>query len=80
MAEELLTLYRDEGLQGFMDMAYGFAALAYSAVGNAEKAVYYAKEAQEAILMKDGLWTKNWKIWEELIADVEGHWSWRRRL
>ncbi|KAH6860622.1 hypothetical protein BKA58DRAFT_391850 [Alternaria rosae] len=80
MAEGLLTIYRGEGLEGFMDVAYGFAALAHSAVGDAEKAVDFAKKAQEAILMKDGMWTENWKIWEELIGDVEAHWSWRRRL
>jgi hypothetical protein len=80
MAEELLILYREEGLEGFMDTAYGFAALAYNANGDAEKAVQFARKAQEAILIKDGMWTANWRIWEELIADVEGHWSWRRRL
>jgi hypothetical protein len=80
MAEKLLTLYRDEGLEGFMDMAYGFAALAYSAVGDATKAIMYAKKAREAILIKDGKWASNLEIWDSLIADLRGHWSWRRRL
>lgn len=63
-----------------MDVAYGFAALAYSAVGDPEKAAEYAEKAKEAIEMKDGMWTENWKIWEELIGDVQGHWSWKRRV
>ena len=80
MAEGLLSIYRGEGLEGFLDTAYGFAALAYSAVGGKGKAVEYAEKAKEAILMKDGVWTENWRIWEEVIGDVEAHWSWRRRV
>jgi hypothetical protein len=80
MAEDLLELYRREGLEGFMDMAYGFAALAYSAVGDKGTAVAFAEKAQEAILVKDGRWTENWGVWEEFVRDVEGHWSWKRRV
>ena len=63
-----------------MDVAYGFAALAYSAVGDADKAVEHARKAKEAIEIKDGVWTENWGVWEGLMRDVDGHWSWRRRL
>ena len=63
-----------------MDLAYGYAALAYSAVGNKEMAVRYAELAKEAILMKDGAWVVNFGVWEELLGDVEGHWSWMRRV
>ncbi|EOA82339.1 uncharacterized protein SETTUDRAFT_96933 [Exserohilum turcica Et28A] len=80
MAEHLLTLYEEEGLEGFMDMAYGFAALAYSAVGDANMAMLYAEKAKEAILMKDGKWTRNLAIWDSLMEDLQEHWSWRRRL
>jgi hypothetical protein len=80
VAEQLLQLYRDEGLEGFMDVAYGFAALAYSAASDEVGAIKYAGMAKEAILMKDGLWSENLKIWEEMLADVKGHWSWGRRL
>lgn len=80
MAEELLQLHRDEGLEGFMDVAYGFAALAYSAVGDEAGAIKYAEKAKEAILMKDGAWSANLRIWEELLENVKSHWSWRRRL
>lgn len=80
VAEELLQLYRDEGLEGFMDVPYGFAALAYSAAGDEVEAINFAEKAKEAVLMKDGLWSANLKIWVELLADVKSHWSWRRRL
>lgn len=79
-AELLLRMYREEGLEGFMDVPYGFAALAYNAVGDDGKAIKYAKKAKEAVLMKDGRWSANLRIWEEMLADVRGHWSWRRRL
>ncbi|KAH5385085.1 hypothetical protein HBI33_094820 [Parastagonospora nodorum] len=80
VAEKLLQLYRDEGLEGFMDVAYGFTALAYSAAGDAAGALKYAEMAKEAVLMKDGLWSANLQIWEEMLADLKGHWSWQRRL
>lgn len=79
-AELLLRLYREEGLEGFMDVPYGFAALAYNAAGDEGQASKYAKKAKEAVLMKDGRWSANLRIWEEMLADVRGHWSWRRRL
>lgn len=80
MAEELMQLHRDEGLEGFMDVAYGFAALAYSAVGNKDEAARYAEKARDAVLMKDGRWSGNLRIWEDMLGGVEGHWSWRRRV
>ena len=82
MAEQLLSLYENEGLQGFMDIAYGFSALAYSAVGDVIRARQYAGKAREAILMKDGMWAPNLKIWEGMLSEggVEGHWSWERRV
>jgi hypothetical protein len=80
LAAQLLRIYRGEGLEGFMDLAYGFAALAYSAVGNEKLAIEFAGNAKEAILMKDGRWSENLRIWEEMLGDVRGHWSWMRRL
>ncbi|KAF1828636.1 SET domain-containing protein [Decorospora gaudefroyi] len=81
MAEELLQLYCDEGLQGFMDAAYGFAALAYGAVGDADAAVRYAGLAREAIEMKDGRGVPNFGLWEGFLeGGARAHWSWRRRV
>jgi hypothetical protein len=61
-----------------MDIPYGFAALAYNAVGETEKAVEYAALAVEAVLMKDGEWAPNLRIWRELVQDPGKHWSYRR--
>jgi hypothetical protein len=80
LAEQLLDLHRAEGLEGFMDVAYGFAALAYSSVGDELNAVKFAEKAREAVLMKDGRWAPNLVIWEEVIAGPGGHWSWKRRV
>jgi hypothetical protein len=80
LAEKLLGLYRIEGLEGFMDVPYGFAALAWNAVGDVEKARGYAEKAKEAILLKDGAWTANMKIWEEVLEDSKRHWSFNRRV
>ncbi|KAF2656577.1 SET domain-containing protein [Lophiostoma macrostomum CBS 122681] len=80
LAEKLLQLYRKEGLEGFLDIPYGFAALAYNAVGNSKEAEKYANLAREAILMKDGPWTPNLQLWNELLKDSKKHWSYRRRL
>ena len=75
-----MNLHRDEGIEGFMDVAYGFAALAHNAVGNSEKASQFSEKAKEAILMKDGKWGPNLKLWNEVLADPKKHWSYKRRL
>ncbi|KAF2185295.1 SET domain-containing protein [Zopfia rhizophila CBS 207.26] len=79
LAEKMLQLYRKEGLEGFLDIPYGFAALAYNAVGDSERATKYAEKAVDAILMKDGPWTPNLRIWNEMLQDPKTHWSYRRR-
>jgi len=64
-----------------MDIAYGFAALAFSAAGKAERARFYAERARRAVLMKDGRWSENFGIWEGMLrGGVEGHWSWGRKV
>ena len=80
MAEELVGLYVDEGLEGFLDVPYGFAALACNAVGRAQEASVWAEKARSAVLMKDGKGADALRIWDSLLDSVEGHWSYRRRL
>lgn len=63
-----------------MDIPYGFAALAYNAAGRSEEAVGFAEKAREAILLKDGVWAPNLGVWEGLLGDVQGHWSFGRRV
>lgn len=79
-AHELLQLYHEEGLEGFLDIPDGFAALAYNAVGNDQKASEHAEKARETILLKDWQWTPNLKLWDEMLKDPKKHWSFRRRL
>ena len=80
LAEELIAVYRKEGLEGFLDIPYGFAALAYNAVGDFRKAEEYADLAKQTILLKDGKWTPNMDIWTELLKAPKSHWSFRRRM
>lgn len=63
-----------------MDVAYGFVALAWNAVGESAKAVAYAEKAIQAIEMKDGRWSGNLRLWEGVRGDPRGHWSFGRRL
>ncbi|KAJ9501435.1 hypothetical protein H2202_003229 [Exophiala xenobiotica] len=78
-AEELIRLYKQEGLDGFLDTAYGYAALTYNAVGSVRGAKKYAKLAAEAAAMKYGPSHSDVNVWKELERDPQGHVSWRRR-
>ncbi|KAF2622128.1 SET domain-containing protein [Macroventuria anomochaeta] len=80
MAEELVQMYVQEGLEGFLDVPFGFAALACNAVGTVEEARVWAAKARSAVLMKDGKGADALRIWNSLLSDAEGHWSFRRRL
>ncbi|KAF2869649.1 hypothetical protein BDV95DRAFT_448922, partial [Massariosphaeria phaeospora] len=79
MAESLIQTFQREGLEGFLDVPYGHAALAYNAVGDVENAVRYAEMAAQAVRLKDGAWTENLRVWEEVGREPRGHWSYRRR-
>ena len=76
----MVQVYVDEGLEGFLDVPYGFAALACNAVGRAEEARAWAWKAGSAVLMKDGKIADALRIWDSLLSDAEGHWSYRWRL
>jgi hypothetical protein len=75
----LIRLYEQEGLEGFLDTAYGYAALACNAVGDARGARKYGRLAADAAVLKGGPEAPNLKIWEELIDNPKGHWSWKWR-
>ncbi|KIW96920.1 uncharacterized protein Z519_02311 [Cladophialophora bantiana CBS 173.52] len=79
-AEMLVKLYKAEGLDGFLDSAYGYAALAYNRVGSARGAKKYAKLAVEATWLKygfDGVGMEKAREWESIARDPTGHASWR---
>lgn len=80
LAEQLIEMYRNEGLEGFLDVPYGFAALAYNSVGDVENARKFAELAKDVVLVKDGVWTPNLDMWDELVRAPERHWSYKRRL
>lgn len=81
-AEQLVQLYEAEGLQGFMDLAYGHAALTYNGVGSLRGAKKYAGLAAEATWLKYGF-DANGKTkveeWEAFASDPMGHATWRAR-
>ncbi|EXJ74801.1 uncharacterized protein A1O5_01497 [Cladophialophora psammophila CBS 110553] len=78
-AEMLVGLYRQEGLDAFLDDAYGHAALTYNAVGSARGAKKYAKLAAEAARLKYGPDAEAAMEWDRIMKDPMGHSSWRRR-
>ncbi|KAH6614806.1 hypothetical protein C7974DRAFT_379744 [Boeremia exigua] len=80
MAAELVRMYVDEGLEGFLDVPFGFAALAWNAVGQTGEARVWAAKAKRAVLRKDGEGAEALRIWDSLLADAEAHWSYKRRL
>jgi hypothetical protein len=79
LAEKMIQLHRKEGLEGFLDVAYGLTALAYNAVGDTRRAEKYAKQAAEIMVIKEGPWTPNVQAMRELSGDPKKHWSFNRR-
>ncbi|OQV03011.1 SET domain-containing protein [Cladophialophora immunda] len=78
-AEMLVALYRQEGLDAFLDDAYGHAALTYNAAGSARGAKKYAKLAAEAARLKYGPDAEAAREWDRIVKDPTVHSSWRRR-
>jgi hypothetical protein len=79
-AEELIELHAKEGLQGFMDDAYGYAAVAYNAVGHADTTVKYAEMAFGAVRLRHGPGGESWLMWQTFQEDSTKHWSWKRKV
>lgn len=81
-AEMLVNLYKAEGLDGFLDLAYGHAALTYNGVGSVRGAKKYANLAVEATRLKygfDATGMEKVKEWEDFASDPTSHSTWRRR-
>ena len=77
IALSMLNIYNSEGLEGFLDVPYGYLALAWNAVGDAKKSKQYAGKAMKATEIKDGSWASNWQMWKELRDSPQKHWSWQ---
>lgn len=82
MAERLVELYLEMGLEGFMNTAYGHAALAWNSMGDAAMARGYAEKALKAARVRHGeRGARAVRVWEEFLeGGVERHWSWKRRV
>jgi hypothetical protein len=79
-AERLIKLYKDEGLDGFLDTAYGYTALAFNRAGRAGSAKKYAKLAAEASWLQRGFdGAEKTQEWEGFAKDPTGHASWKNR-
>lgn len=78
-AEKLIRLYEQEGLEAFLETAYGHAALAYNAVGDSRRAKKYGGLAADAAVLKGGPGATHLKTWKQIIDNPKGHWSWKWR-
>ncbi|KAG9233383.1 hypothetical protein BJ875DRAFT_512278, partial [Amylocarpus encephaloides] len=79
-AMELIGLYKNQGLDSFLDLPYGFASLAYNSFGDARRAIRYARLAAEATEMKFGPGAADINLWQRIMEEPEKHWSWRYRM
>ncbi len=79
-AELLVTLYELEGLQVRIYEAYYRAALERNGVGDAFRAVRYARLCLDKGLMLRGEDRPFVKSLREMVRDPRGHWSWRFRV
>lgn len=79
IAEQLVKLYAEEGLEGYADPSYCYAALTYSAVGSAKGAQKYYDLALETHRLRLGPLASELGACNGMKDNLEKHWSWRRR-
>lgn len=75
----LISLYKQEGLDGFLDVPYGHATLMYNAAGDEAGAKKYARLARDAVGLKEGTGQGDWKFWRRMEVGPRQHWSWGKR-
>lgn len=78
-AEELVSLYEEEGLKTRIHEAYYRAAIEYSGVGASAKAARYAMLSILRGQMMAGFDRPFIEKMKELLKDPEKHWSWKFR-
>ncbi|KAL9615698.1 MAG: hypothetical protein Q9160_009328 [Pyrenula sp. 1 TL-2023] len=78
--ENLMRLYKKERLQHRMADAFTLAALNYNGLGLKGEAMRYGKQSIEANLMENGPNAPDVAAMRGLMADLEGHWSWMKRI
>lgn len=79
-AELLVTLYELENLQVRIYEAYYRAALEWNGVGDATRAVRYARLCLDKGLLLRGEDRPFVESMREMVRDARGHWSWRFRV
>jgi hypothetical protein len=79
-AELLVTLYELEGLQVRIYEAYYRAALEWNGVGDAMRAMRYARLCLDKGLLLRGEDRPFVESMRALVRDPMGHWSWRFRV
>lgn len=78
-AVELIKLSEVEGLEAFLDVAYGHAALSFSSVGDEKNTKKYAEMAREKSWQRYGPSSPDMDMWDELVQKPMSHWSWMWR-
>jgi hypothetical protein len=78
-ALNLISLYEKEHLHAAIGTGHMFAAFAYNAVGEIQKAVTHAKKALEAGMVSSGSVVNDEKEMVKLIAGPKAHWTYMRR-
>ena len=80
MAQELISLYKEEKLDAMLGRAYGFAALEYNAVKEKRGAEYHADQALWYLRLMQGQDGADVRSMTALKVNVRAHWSWGRRM
>lgn len=78
MAEELISLYDEEGLHAAKATGHTFAALAYNAAGDAKMAEWHAEFALNAGMVNSGTGEDADEM-KKMLEDPRTHWSYNAR-
>jgi hypothetical protein len=79
MAEELLSLYKQEHVHAAIGTGHMFAALAYNAAGDVSRAKKHARLAIEAGMVNSGSKEADVDEMNALRLDPKKHWSYMVR-
>jgi hypothetical protein len=79
MAEELLTLYKEEHLHSALGMGHMLAALAYNAIGDTKKAKMHGRKAIEVGMVTSRSDDTDIDEVKVLLRDPVAHWSYLAR-
>ncbi|GAB1318506.1 SET domain-containing protein 5 [Madurella fahalii] len=80
LLERLVRLYREERLDAKVAGAYTLVALNYNMLGDAKRAVRYAKLAEEAVVIENGGGAGDADAMRVLAGKPKEHFTWRKRL